>query len=415
MRILIHDFGAYAFSVQLSRELASRGHLVRYVYLDETGSVRGEVGVQATDPPTFSSIGIADDDPKRRSSFIRRLFHDGRYAFKLSQETRAFAPDLVLSADCPLLSQAALQRTTQATGGRFVFWLQDLFGEALDAVVSRKSKVLAKILSAPFKKLERLILRQSDEVIGIAPAFIDYVIELGIDPDTTHLLPNWAPFSAQSNDLQPWKQNDLLPNGPRLLYSGTLGLKHDPQVLATIASGLNEHPGAHIVVVTEGEGRRWLEIAKTEESLDRLFLLDFQDAAEIPSMLDSADALIAILNADASVFSVPSKVLTYMTSGKPILAVIPEENYSSQLVINAEAGIVVPPTKHLEASHAAQLLLRDEFSRQRLGQNGLAFAAKHFDIGTIGDRVELICGLVDVRTDQRENTADVEDIGQMAQ
>ena len=40
-------------------------------------------------------------------------------------------------------------------------------------------------------------------------------------------------------------------------------------------------------------------------------------------MLASADVLVALLETDAGAFSVPSKVLTSLSAGRPILAAIP--------------------------------------------------------------------------------------------
>ena len=53
---------------------------------------------------------------------------------------------------------------------------------------------------------------------------------------------------------------------PVVLYSGTLGLKHDPSILALIAAQLRvSHPDASVVVVSEGKGRDWLEDWKREQ------------------------------------------------------------------------------------------------------------------------------------------------------
>lgn len=397
MRILIHDFGAYPFSIELSRELAKRGHTVRYVYLDESNSVRGDVQQNPADPANYSIVGLADVDPGRRCSFSRRLIHDLCYSRQLVDETRLFAPEVVLSADCPLVSQRALQRLCAESGARFIYWLQDLFGEALEAVVGRQSSVAGSMVSAPFKILEKSLLRRSDEVLAISPSFADYVSNVRSDQGHVHLLPNWAPLTAPSPIKSTWGTTLGLPAGPRMLYAGTLGLKHNPDVLLNIAVSLQdlERPG-HLVVVSEGDGREYLETAKDSHGIENLYLVDYQPASALDEMLNSANVLLAILTADSSRFSIPSKILTYLNAGKPVLGVLPPENYSAQILELSGAGKVIAPDNTTQTITAAQQLLSDGRLCNEMGINARLFAERMFGISPIADRIEQICDLIDV-------------------
>ncbi len=63
-----------------------------------------------------------------------------------------------------------------------------------------------------------------------------------------------------------------------------------------------------------GSGASWLEDWKTRRGTgaDNLVPSDFQPYGDLPA----ADVLVAILEPEASRFSVPSKVLTYLCSGR---------------------------------------------------------------------------------------------------
>ena len=54
--------------------------------------------------------------------------------------------------------------------------------------------------------------------------------------------------------------------------------------------------------------------------------------------------LVAILEADAGVFSVPSKVLSYLCAGRPLLLAVPKENLAAKIVVECGAGLVVEPS-----------------------------------------------------------------------
>ena len=97
-------------------------------------------------------------------------------------------------------------------------------------------------------------------------------------------------------------------------------------------------------MISEGKGRDWLEEWKRErgrQSVDNLVLLDFQPYADLPAVMASADVLMAVLEPDASRFSVPSKVLTYLCSGRAIVGVLPPDNSVAEILLTHGAGLVV--------------------------------------------------------------------------
>jgi glycosyltransferase involved in cell wall biosynthesis len=105
-------------------------------------------------------------------------------------------------------------------------------------------------------------------------------------------------------------------------------------------------------------------------------------------VLASAAVLLAVIEADAGIFSVPSKVLSYLAAGRPILLAVPVENLAARTVLRAQAGLVVPPGDHAGLVHALGQILDDNTRRERLGRNARLHAERAFDIETIGDKFE---------------------------
>jgi colanic acid biosynthesis glycosyl transferase WcaI len=77
-------------------------------------------------------------------------------------------------------------------------------------------------------------------------------------------------------------------------------------------------------VISEGHGAEWL--SSRSRAFPQLVLLSFQSAEDFHKALASADVLLAVLEPTAAKYSVPSKVLAYMTAGRPILAALPADN-----------------------------------------------------------------------------------------
>jgi colanic acid biosynthesis glycosyl transferase WcaI len=207
--------------------------------------------------------------------------------------------------------------------------------------------------------------------------------------DKTIVVPNWAPIDELP--VRPrrnqWSERMGLVDHPVVLYSGTLGLKHDPSILAQVAADLESaHPDAKVVVISQGKGREWLEEWKRQNGAPNLVLLDFQPYEDLPDVLASANLLMAILEPDASKFSVPSKVLTYLCAQRAILGVIPPDNSVAEILTSNGAGRVVDPARRHEVAAQVVSILDDDQLQLLLGQSGRRYAETEFSAERAAER-----------------------------
>jgi glycosyltransferase involved in cell wall biosynthesis len=123
-----------------------------------------------------------------------------------------------------------------------------------------------------------------------------------------------------------------------------------------------------------------------EQPLANLRLLPFQPWEDLPDVLGAADVLVVLLEAEAGTFSVPSKILTSLCAGRPILAAMPEANLGARTIVRAEAGLVVAPGEPHRFLAAARQLRHSTELRDRMGASARAHAESAFDIEAITDR-----------------------------
>ena len=143
-------------------------------------------------------------------------------------------------------------------------------------------------------------------------------------------------------------------------------------------------------MISEGKGRDWLEEWKRATGADNLVLLDYQPYEDLPDVLASADLLIALLEPDASRFSVPSKVLTYLCAERAILGVIPRDNAMADLLVRNGAGVVIDPSARDRAAETVVAMLNDDDRRKALGYAGRSFAEAEFSPDLAAERFESI-------------------------
>ena len=387
MRYLIHDFAGHPFQVQLSRELARRGHHVTHVYPLGLQGPKGRLEASPADPRDLEIRAVPLSGGFRKYSPWRRLRAQRQYARDLKRLIAGGNFDVVLSGNTPIDVQAELLWYCRRQRVGFVHWVQDVYCRALEFFLRRKFGPLAGPLSFPFFKLDQQVALRSDAVIAIAPAFLDILADWGVPRERISVIENWAPLDEilplpRTNE---WSARHGLDGKTVFLYSGTLGIKHRPDLLYRLAEAVDT--SSKVVVISEGPGREYL---RNMPALETLRLLDFQPYDQVSAALASADVLVTTLEADAGQFAVPSKILSYLCAGRPLLLAGPEINLAAAVVGRSESGLVADPDRPEQFLAAALRLAGDAALRTSLGVNARRYAERTFDISHIAARFEVV-------------------------
>jgi colanic acid biosynthesis glycosyl transferase WcaI len=392
MRVLVHDYTGHPFQVQLSRELARRRHDVLHLHCGSFRTGKGAIAKAADDDTRFRVDAVTLPREFERYAPWTRLRHERAYGIKVTERVAEFHPDVVLSANTPLLAQKILQSASKRLGCKFVFWQQDILGLGIKRVLDRRYPLIGSAVGSGFVALERSLLLRSDAVVAISDGFLPTLNKLRIPPEKIHIIENWAPI--EELPMRPreneWAKAQGLVEKRVLLYSGTLGLKHNPDLIIQLAQSVRSKPDIEIVVVSEGLGADWLDRRRSELKLTNIRLLPFQPYDVLPDVLASGDVLIAILEADAGVFSVPSKVLSYLCAGRALITAIPTDNLAARVVKRSRAGIVVDSHNVDGFVAGASRLLEDEALRSEHAKQARRYAERNFDVARIADRFESV-------------------------
>lgn len=390
MRILVHDFAGHPFQVELSRALAQRGHTVHHVYCASLQTTpQGRLERMPDDPSTFTSEGLTVQGYDREK-MLTRWRGDRAYGRALARATHRFRPDVVLSANTPLDAQAILLQAVKQQNIRLVYWLQDLIGEASYRLLRQRIPVAGAFIGRYYQALESRLLRQSDAVVLITEDFRPILHQIGVPDAKLSVVENWAPLDDLPPRPQdnPWSRAQRLAGQRVILYTGTLGMKHNPALLLSLAERFRDQPDVYVVVCSQGRAAEWLREQAQAASLPNLRVLGFQPFELLPDVFGSATLLTAILEEDAGVFSVPSKVLSYLCAKRALLLAIPTENLAARLVLREQAGLVVSPRDVDAFTDAAVQIMSNESLRGNFATRGRAYAERTFELNSIVERFE---------------------------
>jgi len=393
VRILVHDYSGHPFQVELSSELARRGHDVTHSYCAAYVSGKGNLD----DPGSrveFDAIGRGEVVDKL--DFRKRIVQELRFGVQLARQVRRRRPDVVMVANTPVPSMVLLAAYLRLRGIPLVLWHQDVQGIAIQSFAGAKLGKAFRVVATVIGRGERWVARRSAAVVVIADSFVDVHRRWGT-ADRTTVIPNWAPLGEivpRPRD-NAWAREQGIAGRPSLVYSGTLGLKHNPELLVGLARQVRDAGvPVHLTVVSEGPA---VDVLRREaERLDvPITLLPFQPYDRLPDVLGSGDVLVVLLDKSAGAFSVPSKTLSYLCAGRPVLGLMPAENLAATLVAEVD-GCVLPPDEAAlpEAGRWVASVLQDAGLRDRLGDKARALAEREFALDGCATRFERILGRV---------------------
>jgi glycosyltransferase involved in cell wall biosynthesis len=388
MRIFVNEYCGLAFPMELSRELSRRGHIVHHVFFADNISTPKGVCSDTQDVPNLAIEGLHIRRTFIKYALFSRRAADIEYGKRVASVVRSFRPDVVISADMPLDGQQILLDTARHVNAKFVFWLQDIYSRAVRFVLKEKASWLAPVAAWHYENLEKRLLRRSDAIVCIAQAFADSLVEWKIDASKIAVIPNWASLRevVPTPKSNAWARENGVADRFCFMYSGTLGMKHRPELLLELAKHLQAGENVRLIVIAGGAGADWLRQRAHEVSSGVLKLLPFQPYGLLSDTLGSADVLITLLNSEAGAFAVPSKTMSYLCAARPQIVAAPEMNEAAKVVARANAGIIVSPDDPHEIVDAARRLLNDPGLCARFGRNAREYAEQHFAIDLIADR-----------------------------
>ncbi|MEM9237363.1 MAG: glycosyltransferase family 4 protein, partial [Verrucomicrobiota bacterium] len=390
---MVHDYAGHAFPTSLSRALAARGHEVVHAFASDLQTPRGDLKLRPDDPATLEFRQVAMDPEYKRYKyhFVRRRNMEVRYGRACAQLIREWKPDAVLSGNTPTETQGPIARATTEVGGRFYYWVQDFYSLAVDKLLREKIPVFGSLIGAWYRRLDARQFKLSNRIVTITEDFNPILAdEFKVPDERIEVVPNWAiieefPTHEKANE---WAIKHGLHNCFVFLYSGTIGMKHNPAMLLELAKRHRNDPEVRVVVASEGIGAEWLKKEAAAAKLENLIVLPYQPYAELPQVLATGDVLVGLLEEDAGVFSVPSKTLSYLCAGRPLLLAVPPANLAARFTRENGAGLTVAPGDLDGFLSSADNLRNSPALRESLAKNARDYAERTFPIDQTAENFE---------------------------
>jgi glycosyltransferase involved in cell wall biosynthesis len=309
---------------------------------------------------------------------LRESFSFGRHVCRYLDQHLADV-DVVYANTWPLFSQALIARHCTRRGIPLVLHIQDIYPESL---LSKLPGLFGKVVAVPLMALDRWTVRQSARVVVISENMRQtYVHGRGLAPEKVITIRNWVDesrFACLPTREAACEKYGVPRNLFTFLYLGNIGPVAGVEGLieAFHLARLNE---AQLVIAGDGSAKAaCVELAKRLSVSNVMFISD-PDVENVPLIQSLGHVFLLPMRKGAGLSSIPSKLMAYLFSQRPILATVDTEGDTARCIREANCGWVGEPENvHWLADKMAEVSSIPESALSALGQQGRAYGLRHF-------------------------------------
>ena len=389
MRILIISQYYYPEQFQINEiapELVRRGHEVT-VLCGIPNYPKGEIfeGYENRFEEVINGVKVirCKNVPRGHNpwSLVRNYISFYRNANKLV-DTLPDDYDVVLSYQLsPISMVIPAVRYKERTGKPLLLYCLDLWPESALAHVKFKKGLLYRYIT----RLSGKLYNACDKILVTSKPFIGYLSRKHRIPESKlGYLPQHADGSMLEQDFSKTENDGKV----HFMYAGNIGAAQTLDVVIKAAAQLGKRSDYVVDFVGDGSKRAALEEMVRKYGLtENSVFHGNQKRADMPSFYRKADVLLITLRGTNAVGdTMPGKLQTYMTVGKPILGAI--NGAAQQVIEEAQCGSCVKAGDYEGLATLMKNYLEHPKDFDMCGDNARCYFKKHFTLECYMDGLE---------------------------
>ena len=371
---------------ELARELVKRGHQVRVItrfprnfdqsaMIEQTGKgmfvnedIKGIKVTRIKVPHLWRRIPLS----RELEHFINLLaLFFGTLFTKRSDVILVYSPPIIVGLVAVLIGR--LKRIPT------VINIQDLFPKYVIQIGVLKNKFLISVC----EYLEKFLYRWANVLTVYSTGNKDHIASKSIDHDKVSIIPNWI----DTDFVRPLEPSIELINEYGInakfvvLFAGSMSHPQDMDIILESARTLADRSEILFLIVGEGPKAASTRQKAKELKLKNVKFLPLQPRSKYPQLLASVQVALVTINPSMTTPVVPSKTLSIMASGTPLIASLPLDGGDApRIVRESKAGILVKAGDVKAFTQAVLRLYNEPELCQELGRNGRKYAEEVFSL-----------------------------------
>lgn len=234
--------------------------------------------------------------------------------------------DLVLYSTPPITFASVIKYIKRRDGARSYLLLKDIFPQnAVDIGIMTK-KGPKGLLYRYFRRKEKKLYAISDRIGCMSQANVDYLLENNpeISPKKVGICPN----SIEIRDMSITDEESFairekygIPHDKKIfVYGGNLGRPQGIPFIIECLKAQKSNPDAYFLIVGDGTEYGKLDAFFNEENPSNMKLMNRLPKDDYDRMIAACDVGLIFLDHRFTIPNFPSRLLSYMQAGLPVLA-----------------------------------------------------------------------------------------------
>jgi colanic acid biosynthesis glycosyl transferase WcaI len=273
----------------------------------------------------------------------------------------------------------------------FILNVQDLFPQSIIDLGLLRNRWLIRF----FEEMERFVYRRANIITVHSEGNREHVMRK-LDEgqaEKVKVIPNWVDvhFIQPGPRMNWFREAHGLGDAFVVSFAGVLGYSQDLDVVLDAARILEDGGWSSeilFLIVGDGVERPRLEAKARQMGLNNVRFLPMQPREKYPAVLHASDIGLATLHAEVRTPVVPSKILSIMAAGRPVVAAMNLDGDGPRLIAEARCGLCVPPEDPRALAEAILQLYHDASLREELGRNGRRYVEKYLSLEACVERYE---------------------------
>lgn len=271
-------------------------------------------------------------------------------------------------------------------GVKVYSWIMDIWPDAIKNAVSESNyKRVFPLLNA----VTEWTYKNSHKLLITSKGFEELMCRYNDYHDKIVYYPNWSvDMSVNTSDFKTPK----LPDGFKIMLAGNLGDGQDLDSVGECIKLLKDCKDVKWIFVGDGSRKKWLDQFIIDNDLsDCAVTLGRFPGSAMPAFFKDADAMLVTLRGgfiDLDM-TVPARVQSYMSAGRPILGMIGKGTVD--LINEYDCGYAVTPSDYKALADVIRnKVLTDKEGFARKGINGRKMYEEQFTLKKCIDHLEEI-------------------------
>jgi len=290
-------------------------------------------------------------------------------------------PDLLLIESWPLLATAISALLAKLWRVPYVYYVKDIYPEAAERFgLIPADGIIARIC----RNWDRRICLGSAKVIVISESMRELLAaSRALPADRFAVIPDW--IDAADFQIHPmhnaWRREQTISATVFVaMFGGTLGHVSGAGILVDAAALLRDEKNILMICVGEGVRKSSMQEQARRLALENIRFLPYEPGERVPELQAAANATILTTQPGYPDASVPSKLISYLAAGRPIVCSAPDSSAVSRVVREAEAGVIVQPGDAAGLAAAICRLASDPLDCVRMGLNARRYFEAHYTL-----------------------------------